>query len=167
MRPLVHIVYQNSRTKRACRIWKQLLRKPNGSRLLCHWPLLIKRQWIQPLREYDNAKGIILLANLWSLHHEPDVWEAPNDHRPQRFLDEEGNFIPPKAGIFLPFTGGLRICVGKPLARIEFFLVLARLLHSFKFENPPGYDLPTLEPISSIALMPQPFRGCASKRHAV
>ena len=119
------------------------------------------------LHGYDIPKGTTVLANLWSLHHDPDIWEAPNDHRPQRFLDEEGNFVPPKADIFLPFSGGRRICVGKPLARIEFFLVLARSLHSFKFENPPGYDLPTLEPISSIALMPQPFHGCAFKRHAV
>ena len=117
------------------------------------------------LQGYHIPKGTTVLVNLWSLHHDPDIWDAPNEFRPQRFLDAGCNFVPPKADLFLPFSAGRRVCLGESLARRQLFLVLARLLHSFKFENPPGCDLPTLEPNVGIVLMPQPFNVCAIKRH--
>ena len=119
------------------------------------------------LQGYSVPKWTTVLTNLWSLHHDPEIWDEPDAFRPQRFLDEEGNFVPPKADRFLPFSAGRRVCLGESLARIELFLALARLLHSFKFENPPGCDLPTLEPINGIVLIPQPFSVCALSRHAV
>ena len=50
---------------------------------------------------------------------------------------------------------------------VELYLILARLLHTFKFESPPGCDLPSLKPIEDVpfALEPQPFKLCAIKRH--
>ena len=117
------------------------------------------------LQGYSIPKGTTVIANLWSLHHDPEIWDDPHAFRPERFLDEEGKFVPPKADRVLPFSAGRRVCLGESLARMELFLVLARLLHSFMFENPPGCDLPTLEPISGIVLMPRPFTVCALKRH--
>jgi len=119
------------------------------------------------LQGYNIPKDTTVLTNLWSLHHDPEIWDDPDAFRPERFLDEEGNFVPPKADRFLPFSAGRRVCLGESLARIELFLVLARLLHSFKFENPQGSDLPSLEPIAGLVLMPQPFSVCALKRDAV
>lgn len=117
------------------------------------------------LQGYQIPKGTTVLVNLWSLHHDPEIWDAPDEFRPERFLDDNGGFLPPKADLFVPFSGGRRGCPGESLARIELFLVLARLLHRFRFENPPGCDLPTLEPTAGIVLMPHPFDVCAIKRH--
>ena len=75
--------------------------------------------------------------------------------------------MPPKVDRFLPFATARRVCIGRSLARIELFLDLARLLHSFKFENPLGGDLPSLEPITGFVLMPRPFNVCPLNRHAV
>ena len=119
------------------------------------------------LQGYSIPKDTTVLMNLWSLHHDPEIWDDPEALKPERFLDEEGSFVPPKADRFLPFSAGRRVCLGEFLARIELFLVLARLLHSFKFENPPGCDLPTLEAITGIVSMPRPFSVCALKRHAL
>ena len=119
------------------------------------------------LQGYSIPKGTTVLTNLWSLHHDPEIWDDPGSFRPERFLDEEGSFVPPKADHFLPFSAGRRVCLGESLARIELFLVLARLLHSFKFENPPGCDLPTLEPVVGIVLTPRPFNVCAFRIYAV
>ena len=119
------------------------------------------------LQGYSIPKGTTVLTNLWSLHHDPEIWDDPDAFRPERFLDEEGSFVPPKADRFLPFSAGRRSCLGESLARIELVLVLARLLHSFKFENPPGSDLPTLDPIVGLVLLPRPFNACAIQRHAV
>ncbi|KAJ7319209.1 hypothetical protein OS493_036372 [Desmophyllum pertusum] len=119
------------------------------------------------LQGYHIPKGTTVIPNLWSHHHDPAIWDDPNNFRPERFLDEDGNFAPPRAERFLPFAAGRRACIGENLARTELFLVLARLLQNFKFENPPGCDLPTLEPITGIVLMPQAFNVCALKRHSV
>ena len=118
------------------------------------------------LQGYQIPKDSTMLINLWSLHHDPDIWHAPNEFKPQRFLNKDGKFVPPNADHFHPFSAGRRQCPGESLAKIQLFLVLARLLHSFRFENPPGCDLPSLEPITGIAVMPKPFKVCAFKRHA-
>ena len=118
------------------------------------------------LQGYHIPKDSTVLINLWSLHHDPDIWDAPNEFKPQRFLNKDGKFVLPNADHFHPFSAGRRQCLGESLARTELFLVLARLLHSFRFENPPGCDLPSLEPITGIALMPKPFKVCAFKRDA-
>lgn len=98
------------------------------------------------LQGFDIPKDTTVFTNLWSLHHDPDFWDASNDFRPQRFLDKDGKFIPPNAEHLLPFGVGLRDCIGESMTRVELYLVLARLLHSFKLENPQGNDLPSLEP---------------------
>ena len=118
------------------------------------------------LQGYHIPKDSTVLINLWSLHHDPDIWDAPNEFKPQRFLNKDSKFVLPNADHFHPFSAGRRQCLGESLARTELFLVLARLLHSFRFENPPGCDLPSLEPITGIAIMPKPFKVCAFKRHA-
>ena len=118
------------------------------------------------LQGYHIPKDSTVLINLWSLHHDPDIWDAPNEFKPQRFLNEDGKFVLPNADHFHPFSAGRRQCLGESLARTELFLVLARLLHSFRFENPPGCDLPSLEPITGVTVMPKPFKVCPFKRHA-
>ena len=52
------------------------------------------------LQGYNIPKNTTVLINLWSLHHDPEIWDDPNNFRPERFLDEEGNFVPPKRGSF-------------------------------------------------------------------
>ena len=120
------------------------------------------------LQGYHIPEGTTVFANAWSVHHNPDTWEEPNDFRPQRFLDKDGKFVPPKADHFIPFGIGLRSCPGESLSTVVIYLVLARLMHSFKFENPPGCDLPTLEPGAyGLSYEPKPFKFCAAKRHDV
>ena len=133
-------------------------------------PLLVPRKTTVDtiLQGYHIPEGATVFANAWSVHHNPDTWEAPNDFRPQRFLDKDGKFVPPKDDHFMPFGIGVRDCFGESMTRVMTFLVLARLLHSFKFENPPGCELPTLEPgTHSLAYGPKPFKFCATKRHDV
>ena len=120
------------------------------------------------LKGYHIPEGATVFANAWSVHHNPDTWEAPNDFRPQRFLNKDGKFVPPNTDYFIPFGIGLRDCCGQSMAVEVIFLMLARLLHSFKLENPPGCDLPTLEPgTHNLSYGPKPFKFCAVKRHDV
>ena len=117
------------------------------------------------IQGYNIPKGTTVIVNLWSLHHDQEIWVDPNTFRPERFLDGNGIFQAPKKGAFVPFSGGRRACLGESLARIELFLMMARLLQSFRFENPPGCDLPSLQPDVGVVLMPQSFKVCAIQRH--
>jgi cytochrome P450 len=35
---------------------------------------------------YFIPRGTLLLVNAWAIVHDPDVYEAPDDFRPERFL---------------------------------------------------------------------------------
>ena len=57
----------------------------------------------------------------------------------------------------LAFGCGARVCVGEPLARLELFVVLARLLQAFTL-LPPAGALPSLQPEPhGVNLTVQPF----------
>ena len=114
---------------------------------------------------YNIPKGTQVTANTWSLHHDPTFWNDPFTFSVDRHLDEAGNFIPPVGGTFLPFGAGPRVCLGEVLARSELFLFLCRLLQQFKFENPPGSELPSLEGDSAIVLHPRPYMVRVMKRN--
>ena len=76
------------------------------------------------LQGYHIPKDTTVLAKVWSFHHNPDIWDAPNDFRPQRFLDKDGKFVPPSADHFIPFGIGLRDCLGASMTMVELYLYL-------------------------------------------
>lgn len=58
------------------------------------------------------------------------------------------------------FGCGARVCLGEPLARLELFVVLARLLQTFTLLPPPDGTLPSLQPqlYAGINLLIPPFQ---------
>ncbi len=44
------------------------------------------------------------MSNLYGLLHDPDVWPNPDEFKPERFLDSEGNITIPDA--WIPFSIG-------------------------------------------------------------
>jgi cytochrome P450 len=63
-----------------------------------------------------------LLVCIYLLHHDPAVFPAPDEFRPERFLDE-------RAGAsWLPWGGGRKRCPGRRLALLELETVLAAAL---------------------------------------
>ncbi|KAG5177527.1 cytochrome P450 [Tribonema minus] len=109
------------------------------------------------------AWGTCACRTQWSrsLHHHPDLWERPEEFRPERWLgaDLSKPFEhcwkqhqqqraapaaaaavappPPRAaaphapGAFMPFAAGPRGCVGQPFAHISLRVLLARLARAF------------------------------------
>ena len=47
----------------------------------------------------------IVTYNTYAIHMDPDLWEDPDEFRPERFMDEEGNMVKPEA--FVPFGMGI------------------------------------------------------------
>ena len=56
------------------------------------------------------------------------------------------------------FSGG-RMCLGESLAKIEVFLFVANVLHSFNVKFPSSQPNPPTEPAGGILQYPHPFKA--------
>ncbi|KAL0326412.1 UNVERIFIED_CONTAM: Trimethyltridecatetraene synthase [Sesamum radiatum] len=86
---------------------------------------------------YDISKGTTILINTWSIGRNPNIWDAPEEFLPERFLDKDfdvtgGNFS------LLPFGSGRRRCPGYNLGLKMVRPTLANLLHGFKWNLEDG-----------------------------
>jgi cytochrome P450 len=108
-------------------------------------------------------KGSIVAVNIMYIHNNPDVWDKPEEFRPERFLDENGRIISEE--ITMPFGAGKRICPAEVLARISSFTYFAYLLQRYTFENPPGHPLPDPYPEVGIANVPKKFHALIKRRN--
>ena len=89
----------------------------------------------------------------WASHRLPDVWEAPNEFRPERFSPEQRGRIP--KGAYVPFGGGSRICLGMRFGQLEIKAIAAAVTERFRVELPDGFRLrirqtPTLGPADGL-----------------
>lgn len=75
------------------------------------------------LHGYTLPKGTVVLASIYLVHRDPDVFPEPDQFRPERFLD--GGATP---AAWIPFGGGVRRCLGASLAQLEMKIVLRTVL---------------------------------------
>jgi len=99
-------------------------------------------------------KNTHVIPLLHGVHMDPEVWDQPEEFRPERFLTEEGKLHKPKH--FMPFSAGQRMCLGDKLAEMELQLFFSSLLHVYDLENP-GSDLPSLQGVTGVTVSPQNF----------
>lgn len=110
---------------------------------------VLNRRALVPLRMCGVSipSGTRLLISIYTIHRHPKLWKAPESFQPERFLNPEGEGMGFR---YLPFGGGPRFCIGAPLARLEGFLALARMLQRVIFTplaSPPRPHLrATLDP---------------------
>lgn len=114
---------------------------------------------------YNVPKGTRLIANLWKLQRDPNVWSNPDEFRPERFLDENSQVnFKGQCFEYIPFSSGRRMCPGMMFGLQVIHLTLARLLQAFEFSTPNGeaidmgeglgIALPKLKPLD-IVLTPR------------
>lgn len=92
-----------------------------------------------------------IYVNIPALHLEPTVWrnvnlaegEEPSDDdeirfRPSRWMvkGSESLFQPPK-GMYIPWSGGPRVCPGQKMAQVEFTAIFLRLFSKYRIEAVP------------------------------
>ncbi|XP_072014960.1 cytochrome P450 2B5-like [Amphiura filiformis] len=105
-------------------------------------------------RGYTIPKNSVVISNLYAVMHSPEIWGDPEEFRPERFLDDEGNFHEPDEVI--PFGVGRWNCLGEALARQELFIFFSHVLHQFKFEaTSKDAQMPTLKPIDGVVTHPE------------
>jgi cytochrome P450 len=74
--------------------------------------------------------GVVLAANAWLVHHDPDVYPDPFAFRPERFLQE-----PPGTYTWIPFGGGRRRCLGASFAMLEMKVALRAALQCYTIQQ--------------------------------
>ncbi|XP_064080595.1 cytochrome P450 2L1-like [Macrobrachium nipponense] len=105
------------------------------------------------LAGYLVPKGALVFAVSGFSHQDPRYWESSQEFRIERFLDEEGKFIPHKEG-FTPFSIGKRNCLGESLARMELSIFSAALFQNFTFSPLEGREIdltPQNAPLVNLA----------------
>ncbi|XP_054923489.1 cytochrome P450 18a1-like [Dermacentor andersoni] len=96
-----------------------------------------------------------VVSNLWAIHMDPDLWEEPEEFRPERFL-VDGQVQKPD--YFMPFSVGRRMCLGNHLTQTEVFLFLSNLLLRYTLELPEGEQPPSMDGHVAVSHTPRPFR---------
>lgn len=87
-------------------------------------------------------RGSVIAISRYSLHRNPEFWEAPGEFIPGRFdPDDADHYVDSKsAGTYLPFSRGPRICIGRHFAMMQMILVVATLLSRYRLRAEPPLD---------------------------
>jgi cytochrome P450 len=120
---------------------------PNAEPRLVKQPIEIGGFLYQP--------GVMLLADAYSLHHDPDIYPDPHAFRPERFIEAEGGQAP-GTYTWIPFGGGRRRCLGASFAQLEMKIALRAVLT--RYEMRPVGDRPERARRRSITISPE--HGC-------
>jgi len=112
---------------------------------------------------YKIPKNSFILSNIWAVHMDPKLWKDPEEFRPERFLNENGELD--RKEYLIPFSMGKRQCLGENLARMELYLYFTTMLQKFTFKSPNGKK-PSIEPRIGITVGPKYFSAIAEARHA-
>jgi len=114
---------------------------------------------------YDIPKGTMVGANIYQVHHDPEVWGDPETFRPERFINPDGTCMQRHESL-MPFSVGRRVCMGESLARDSLFLFTTILLQNFTLTVPEGREMPTMQPkFGQITSNPHPFQVSMKSRH--
>lgn len=98
-------------------------------------------------------KGTTVLASIYGIHHDPDIYPNPENFDPDRFSHENSSKRHSMA--FIPFGEGPRVCIGKKFGIIETKVGLATLLSKFKFHKSDRTQLPLKFSKKNIVLSPE------------
>ncbi|XP_069600465.1 cytochrome P450 4V2-like isoform X1 [Ranitomeya imitator] len=103
------------------------------------------------IRGFKVPKGVNVLIVPYALHRDPEYFPEPEEFRPQRFFPEATNGRNPYA--YIPFSAGLRNCIGQRFALMEEKVVLSTILRNFWIETNQKRD--ELGLVGELILRPQ------------
>ncbi|GFO27161.1 cytochrome p450-like protein [Plakobranchus ocellatus] len=75
------------------------------------------------------SKGMPVIIPVYGIHMDPELWEEPQEFRPERFEPEAKESRHQFA--YLPFGHGPRNCIGMRLGQLELKIALAMVLRRF------------------------------------
>ncbi|XP_040062892.1 cytochrome P450 2J2 [Ixodes scapularis] len=78
---------------------------------------------------YVIPKDTIVMANIWAVHVDPNLWDNPEKFNPSRFLENGQLIAAPK--YLIPFSVGKRMCPAEKVSSVTLFMFLTVLLQKF------------------------------------
>ncbi|XP_045470623.1 probable cytochrome P450 4d14 [Harmonia axyridis] len=115
--------------------------------LRIHTPIPFFARKLEEDTYYDGKlipKNTTILILLHHLHRNAEVFPDPEKFDPTRF--DDNSKIPNFA--FLPFSAGLRNCIGQRFAMLEIKVAVAELVRNFEFLPAPNYKPNVISEIS-------------------
>ncbi|MCO5594346.1 hypothetical protein L7F22_048376 [Adiantum nelumboides] len=111
---------------------------------------------------YYIPKDTRVLINTYALGRNPEVWDNPEEFRPQRFLS--GDIVELSDGSLriVPFGAGRRGCPGATLGTSVVLLGLARLIQAFDWS--PFTQNMNLKEAHGLMVLEEPLQAFASPR---
>ncbi|KAF4997551.1 hypothetical protein FGRMN_3756 [Fusarium graminum] len=82
------------------------------------------------------AGSVVGMSHLM-IHKDPELFESPEEFKPERWLGDEGKALD---HWLVSFSKGTRDCIGKNLAFTEMHLILANVFMTYDIELCPGSD---------------------------
>ncbi|XP_025160852.1 cytochrome P450 4C1 isoform X3 [Harpegnathos saltator] len=84
------------------------------------------------MKSYIIPKDTTMHLFIYTLHHDPNFWPDPEVFDPDRFLPENIQKRHPYS--YVPFSAGLRNCIGQRFAMLELKAMIASLVYNFYLE---------------------------------
>ena len=88
------------------------------------------------LSGYKIPSGTCIDMNPLVHFRNPEIFEEPNKHKPERWIGKSKERIHPY--LLNPFGHGIRMCVGRRLAEQEIYVLLAHIIRNFRLDYPTG-----------------------------
>ncbi|XP_014672801.1 PREDICTED: cytochrome P450 2C15-like isoform X3 [Priapulus caudatus] len=104
---------------------------------------------------YVIPASTMIIANLTAILNDPKHFPEPEKFRPERHLDERGDFVQNEA--LIPFSIGRRVCPGEALARVELFIFFTGILQNFDIRLPDGVTDPSMDGNLGFVWMANPY----------
>lgn len=148
-------IMREMRYMKAC-VWESLRMYPPA-------PVLVRElQTDSKIHGHRVKKGETVMISLWSVARDKKIFPQPEKFLPDRWLDSSQPRLQ-KLYKSLPFGHGKRMCVGRRVAEMQIYCLLAKMLQNYTIsyvgEQP-------IEPVVDMMLsMDRPLELKFTKRH--
>lgn len=101
---------------------------------------------------YLPASSILVWCT-WAMNRSSLIWGADaHEFKPERWLDDKGNFVPRNAYEFPVFNGGPRTCLGRKMAEMVAVQTIATMVLKYDFVEVVGRGEEGRERVSKNSL---------------
>jgi cytochrome P450 len=106
--------------------------------------------------EYQVPAGCTVMTSQWVMHRWEKYFEQAEAFKPERWQDDLEKKLPP--GVYFPFGGGARTCIGRSFALMESVLLLASIIQKYEINLVPNQSIIpeptiTLQPLNGIKII--------------